>query len=50
LDRGYKTLGVLDENFFVGGTFDASNVQAEQFRSVGAPRGVWVGLKYQFAN
>jgi outer membrane receptor protein involved in Fe transport len=49
-DKEYETLGVLGENFFVGGTFDASNVQAEQFRSVGAPRAAWIGLKYQFAN
>jgi outer membrane receptor protein involved in Fe transport len=47
-DKEYETLGVLGENFFVGGTFDASNVQAEQFRSVGAPRAAWVGLQYKF--
>ncbi|HWQ40167.1 MAG TPA: TonB-dependent receptor [Burkholderiales bacterium] len=49
-DKEYETLGVLGENFFVSGTFDASNVQPEQFRSVGAPRAVWAGLRYQFAN
>ena len=47
-DKEYETLGVLGENFFVGGAFDASNVQAEQFRSVGAPRAAWVGVTYAF--
>jgi iron complex outermembrane recepter protein len=49
-DRDYETLGVLGENFFVNGTFDASNVQPEQFRSAGAPRAAWVGVKYAFGN
>lgn len=51
-DKEYETLGVLGENFFngTGRTFDASNVTDEQFRSTGAPRGIWVGLKYDFAN
>jgi len=51
-DKEYETLGVLGENFFVNGTFDATpgNVIPEQFRSVGAPRGAWIGLKYRFAN
>ena len=47
-DEEYETLGVLGENFFVNGTFDASNVQSEQFRSVGAPRAAWIGVKYAF--
>ncbi len=47
-DNEYETLGVLGENFFngPGRTFDAGNVTDEQFRSVGAPRGIWVGMKY----
>ncbi len=51
-DRQYETLGVLGENFFngPGRTFDAGNVTAEQFRSVGAPRGIWVGVKYDFGK
>ena len=46
----YETLGVLGENFFngPGRTFDAATVSPEQFRSVGAPRGIWDGLKYDF--
>jgi iron complex outermembrane recepter protein len=46
----YETLGVLGENFFngPGRTFNAATVTEEQFRSVGAPRGIWVGVKYDF--
>ncbi len=47
-DKEYETLGVLGENFFVNGSFDAGNVQAEPFRSVGAPRAAWVGATYAF--
>ncbi|MGQ0577885.1 MAG: TonB-dependent receptor [Betaproteobacteria bacterium] len=47
-DTEYESLGVLGENFFngTGRTFDAGNVTDEQFRAAGAPRGVWVGVKY----
>jgi outer membrane receptor protein involved in Fe transport len=49
-DTEYETLGVLGENYFVNGTFDASNVQAEQFQSVGSPRAAWIGLTYTFGS
>jgi outer membrane receptor protein involved in Fe transport len=51
-DKEYETLAVLGENFFngPGRTFDAGNVTAEQFRSVGAPRGIWIGVKYDFGK
>ncbi len=49
-DREYETLGVLGENVFPNGTFDPANEVDEQFRSVGAPRAAWVGIKYRFAN
>jgi outer membrane receptor protein involved in Fe transport len=47
-DKDYESLGVLGENFFngPGRTFDASNVTGEQFRSAGAPRAFWIGVKY----
>ncbi|MEO8159315.1 MAG: TonB-dependent receptor [Betaproteobacteria bacterium] len=47
-DKDYESLGVLGENFFngPGRTFDAGNVSFEQFRSAGAPRAFWVGVKY----
>ncbi len=48
-DRRYATFGVLGANFFTGpgNGFDPANVQAEQFRTPGLPRAVWVGLRYQ---
>ena len=49
-DRDYETLGVLGENFFVNGTFDASNVQSEPFLSVGSPRAAWLGVTYAFGT
>ena len=49
-DEEYETLGVLGENFFVNGTFDAGNVQSEQFRSVGSPRAAWLGVTYAFGS
>ena len=48
-DRRYASFGVLGANFFTGagGSFDAAGVQAEQFRTPGAPRAAWVGLRYE---
>lgn len=49
-DRKYANFGVLGENYFNGSgrTFDGSNPVAEQYRGPGAPRGVWVGVRYQW--
>ena len=47
-DEKYESLGVLGNNFFVNGSFDATNIQAEQFRSPGSPRAAWIGVKYEF--
>src|SRR4051812_26944674 len=49
LDRTYASFGVLGANFFTGpgNTFDAANVQAEQFRTPGLPRAAWIGLRYE---
>ena len=51
-DKDYETLGVLGENFFngPGRTFDASNVTGEQFRSAGAPRAFWIGVRYAMSE
>jgi outer membrane receptor protein involved in Fe transport len=45
-DRRYDAFAVLGTNFFRSGGFDATTAAAEQFRSPGAPRGVWIGLRY----
>ncbi len=55
LDRRYYNFGVVGENFFTGPnrTFGpAVGVEAapEQFRGPGAPRGVWVGVRYSFGG
>jgi iron complex outermembrane recepter protein len=49
LDRTYASSGVLGANFFTGpgNSFDAGNVQAEQFRTPGLPRAAWIGLRYE---
>jgi iron complex outermembrane recepter protein len=48
-DRTYASSGVLGANFFTapGNSFDAGNVQAEQFRTPGLPRAAWIGLRYE---
>ncbi|HXJ51949.1 MAG TPA: TonB-dependent receptor [Burkholderiales bacterium] len=49
LDRTYASFGVLGANFFTGpgNTFDATNIQPEQFRTPGLPRAAWIGLRYE---
>ena len=50
-DKRYQTFGVLGQNAFIGpnNTFATTGASvAEQFRSPGAPLGVWVGVKYAF--
>jgi iron complex outermembrane receptor protein len=49
-DRKYSNFGLLGENFFngPGRTYDATAVTNDQFRGPGAPRGAWVGLRYQW--
>jgi outer membrane receptor protein involved in Fe transport len=46
-DRRYATFAQVGANFFTGagGSFDPTNVQAEQFRTPGAPRAAWIGIK-----
>jgi iron complex outermembrane recepter protein len=48
-DRRYQNFGVLGRNFFNGPaqTFDATAAAAEQFRAPGAPRALWVALRYE---
>ena len=49
-DRAYQNFGILGSNYFrgAGNTFDASLAASEQFRSPGAPFGVWIGVRYRF--
>jgi len=48
-DRTYASFGVLGANFFTGpgNSFDAGNIQPEQFRTPGLPRAAWIGLRYE---
>lgn len=52
LDRRYSSFAVLGENEFTGpgNTFDPTGRtwRSEQFSSVGAPFGAWIGLEYRF--
>ncbi|WP_047215056.1 TonB-dependent receptor [Pandoraea thiooxydans] len=47
-DKRYANFGSLGQNFFSGPghTFSGNDVTNEQFVSPGAPRGIWVGLRY----
>jgi outer membrane receptor protein involved in Fe transport len=47
-DKRYADFGILGQNFFngPGRSFSPDAVTNEQFLGVGAPRGVWVGLRY----
>ena len=52
-DRRYANFGVIGENFFTGpnrsfGPLSGVDPVNEQFRGLGAPRGIWVGLRYAF--
>jgi iron complex outermembrane receptor protein len=53
-DRLYSSYGVLSANAFhlSGHAFDSNpaNWPREQFRTIGASRGVWVGLSYHIAD
>ena len=49
-DREYANFGILGRNVFAtpGQGFDGANPRAEQFRGYGAPRGVWMGVRYSW--
>ncbi|MDE1947112.1 MAG: TonB-dependent receptor [Burkholderiales bacterium] len=51
-DRVYSSFGVLGQNVFTGQgrSFDPTGAswRNEQFRSIGAPRGIWLGVSYRF--
>ena len=49
-NRQYANFGILGQNLFngPGHSFDAANPVNESFRGLGAPRGAWVGLRYEW--
>jgi outer membrane receptor protein involved in Fe transport len=51
-DTDYATVGVLGEDFFSGPGFSYDRLAAapSQFRTPGAPFGIWVGLTYSFGK
>ena len=46
-DRRYRSFGLLGRNFFPAGTFDAVSAAPEQFAVPGAPRALWLALRYE---
>jgi outer membrane receptor protein involved in Fe transport len=53
LDRRYQNFAILGANAFTGpdrsfGPALGLDLAAEQFRAVGAPRGIWIGVRYAF--
>jgi iron complex outermembrane recepter protein len=54
-DRAYQNFGLLGANTFTGpdrtfGPAAGDVPRSEQFRAVGAPRGIWLGLRYSFGD
>ena len=49
-DRHYASFGVLGSNVFANAarSFDPANAVTEPFLGLGAPRGAWVGLRYEW--
>jgi outer membrane receptor protein involved in Fe transport len=50
LDRQYANFAILGQNVFTGPgrSFDPGNPSNESFRGLGAPRGAWAGLRYEW--
>lgn len=51
-DKDYAVSGVVGRNFFLGQnfTFDPATAENEQFRTPGAPRAFFVGVRYEFGR
>ena len=49
-DRTYANFAILGQNVFTGPgrSFDPNNSINESFRGLGAPRGAWLGLRYEW--
>ena len=50
LNRKYENFGILGENFFPGGTYTPGSAFSEPFYGVGAPRGIWLGVRYEIGR
>jgi iron complex outermembrane recepter protein len=52
LDKRYANFGILGENLFPASNgkvyAGAGNGEVEQFQSLGSPRGIWLGARYEF--
>lgn len=49
-DQRYENFGILGENFFPGGVYNPAAAVGEPFYGVGAPRGLWVGVRYEIGR
>lgn len=49
-DRRYENFAILGENFFPGGIYNPGAAFSEPFYGVGAPRGFWVGVRYDMGR
>jgi len=49
-NRNYANFGILGQNVFANPSrsFDPGNAASETFLGLGAPRGVWVGIRYEW--
>jgi len=49
-NRKYSNFGILGRNVFANPTrtFDPANPVAEPFLGLSAPRGAWIGLRYEW--
>ena len=49
-DRRYSNFGILGQNVFANAarSFDPAHAVAEPFLGIGAPRGAWIGLRYEW--
>jgi iron complex outermembrane receptor protein len=50
LNRKFENFGILGENFFPGGVYTPGSAFSEPFYGVGAPRGLWLGVRYEIGR
>ncbi|MFO1319775.1 MAG: TonB-dependent receptor [Burkholderiales bacterium] len=49
-NRKYENFAILGQNFFPGGTYTPGSAFSEPFYGVGAPRGIWIGVRYDMGR